>query len=221
MGEIRIGRMAVGMYQTNCYFVYREGENKAIVFDPGDHGDKIYEALKRSGLSVCAIMITHGHFDHIWGVDDLKKKADEERKEIGLEPIKVYANEAERKLLVDIESNVSMQMRRPCKLIADVYLEDLDEIEIEGMKVQMISTPGHTIGGCCYYFKEADILVCGDTLFLESVGRTDFPTGSMSELVRSVKEKLFVLPKETKVFPGHGDSTTIDHEMKYNPFCCE
>ena len=83
----------------------------------------------------------------------------------------------------------------------------------------MIATPGHTVGSCCYYFEEAGILVSGDTLFAESVGRSDLPTGSAAELVRSVKEKLFVLPEETKVYPGHGDVTSIGHEKQYNPFC--
>ena len=90
---------------------------------------------------------------------------------------------------------------------------------IADMTFQVIATPGHTAGGCCYYFKEAGFLVSGDTLFRDSVGRTDFPTGSMGTLVRSIKEKLFVLPDETKVYPGHGDNTTIGHEKIYNPFC--
>ena len=86
------------------------------------------------------------------------------------------------------------------------------------MTCKVIATPGHTAGGCCYYFEEAGFLLSGDTLFAESVGRTDFPTGSMSTLVRSVRERLFVLPDDTKVYPGHGESTTIGHEKEYNPF---
>ena len=95
---------------------------------------------------------------------------------------------------------------------------DGQEITLAGITLQVISTPGHTVGGCCYYVKEAGILISGDTLFAESVGRTDFPTGSMGTLVRSIKDKLFVLPDETRVYPGHGDSTTIGHEKEYNPF---
>ncbi|MDE6673678.1 MAG: MBL fold metallo-hydrolase, partial [Acetatifactor sp.] len=100
----------------------------------------------------------------------------------------------------------------------DEYLKDGQELTLADMHFQVIATPGHTIGSCCYYFPEAGFLVSGDTLFAESVGRTDFPTGSMSSIVRSIKEKLYVLPGETKVYPGHGDSTTIEHEMRYNPF---
>jgi glyoxylase-like metal-dependent hydrolase (beta-lactamase superfamily II) len=114
--------------------------------------------------------------------------------------------------------NVSKAMKRPCSLEADVYLKDGETMDIAGMHFRVITTPGHTAGSCCYYFEEAGFLLCGDTLFLESVGRTDFPTGSMSDLVRSAKEKLFLLPDDTKVYPGHGDATTIGHEKKYNPF---
>jgi glyoxylase-like metal-dependent hydrolase (beta-lactamase superfamily II) len=97
-------------------------------------------------------------------------------------------------------------------------VKDGQEIELAGMRIKVIATPGHTVGGCCYYFEEAGFLLAGDTLFAESVGRTDFPTGSMSTLVRSIQDKLFVLPEETKVYPGHGESTTIGHEKMYNPF---
>ena len=115
--------------------------------------------------------------------------------------------------------NVSAQAGRACETYADVYVKDGQEITIADMSFKVIATPGHTAGGCCYYFEEAGILMSGDTLFAESVGRTDFPTGSMGTLVRSIKEKLFVLPEETKVYPGHGERTTIGYEKKNNPFC--
>ena len=131
----------------------------------------------------------------------------------------MYACEAERELLKNPRMNVSEQAGRACSTYADIYVKDGQELELAGIKIRVIATPGHTEGGCCYYVEEAGILIAGDTLLQESVGRTDFPTGSMSTLVHSVQDKLFVLPDDTKVYPGHGDSTTIGHEKRYNPFC--
>lgn len=218
MAEIRIGRMVLGVCQTNTYFVYREGQKDAICIDPADKGEQIFEALERSGFCVRAVFLTHGHFDHILGCEGLLRAANERAADRGEEPVKLYACEQERVLLGDSRKNVSAQVSRPCTCDADVYVRDGEIIEAAGMTCRLIATPGHTEGGCCYYFEEAGLLVSGDTLFQESVGRTDLPTGSMSTLVRSVKEKLLILPEETLVYPGHGDSTTIGHEKKYNPF---
>ena len=219
MAEIKIGRMVMGSGQVNCYFLYREGSGDTVVVDPGDQGANIYNALRRNGFAVKAILLTHGHFDHIWGLDGLRDAVNAAAEADGGEPVKVYAGEQERELLRDVRLNVSEQAGRPCSTYADVYVKDGQELELAGIRIRVIATPGHTEGGCCYYVEEAGILVAGDTLFQESVGRTDFPTGSMSALVRSVQDKLFVLPDETRVYPGHGDSTTIGHEKKYNPFC--
>ena len=209
MGEIKIGRMVLGTCSTNTYFVYREGSQDAVVIDPADYGEHIYESLQKNGFQVAAILLTHGHFDHIWWCEKLR----------ALSGVKVYANEAERDLLGDARKNISAQAGRACTLHADEYLKDGDVLELAGITFQMISTPGHTPGGCCYYMEEAGMLICGDTLFEESVGRTDFPGGSMSTLVRSIKEKLFTLPDNTKCYPGHGGSTTIGYEKQNNPFC--
>ena len=219
MGEIKIGRMVLSVCQTNCYFLYMEGEHEAIVVDPADKGQNIYSALQKNGFRVAGILLTHGHFDHIWGLDALRDAANAAAEADGLEAVKAYAHEDERGLLKDVGMNVSEQAGRACSTYADVYVKDGQEITLAGMTCKVIATPGHTAGGCCYYFEEAGMLIAGDTLFAESVGRTDFPTGSMGTLVRSIREKLFVLPEDTKVYPGHGDSTTIGHEMKYNPFC--
>ena len=108
--------------------------------------------------------------------------------------------------------------RRACQVVPDVLFRDGEEFTLLGITGKVIATPGHTGGSCCYYFEEAGILIAGDTLFAESVGRTDLATGSMSALSRSIKERLFALPDETKVYPGHGESTTIGHEKQYNPF---
>lgn len=209
MSGLKIGRMVIGSVQTNCYFVYREEEKKVIVIDPADRGGMIFEKLSEKGFTVAGILLTHAHFDHIWGTNQLRELSD----------CKIYANEAEKVLCEDAEQNVSAQVGRPYTVIPDVYLRDGEEVTIADMTCKMIATPGHTIGSCCYYFEEDKILISGDTLFQESVGRTDLATGSMSVLSRSVKEKLFVLPEDVVVYPGHGDSTTIGHEKQYNPFC--
>ena len=208
MGNLKIGRLMLGICQTNCYFVYREGSKDVIFFDPADKGDYIYGTLAEKGFQVKGILLTHGHFDHIWGVNRLKE----------LSGAPLYAYEEEKILCEDAVTNVSDQVGRPYTVSPDRYLKDGEELTIADMTCKLIATPGHTVGSCCYYFKEADILIAGDTLFQDSVGRTDLATGSMSALVRSVRDKLFVLPEETKVYPGHGEATTIGHEKKYNPF---
>lgn len=216
---MKIGRMVLGTLQTNCYFLYRDGEKEAIVVDPADTGVNIYATLQRNGFRVAGILLTHGHCDHIWGVDALRDAANAAAESDGLDSVKVYAFEDEREVLKSTHFNLSDLLGRPFTSYADVYVKDGQEITIAGMTCKVVHTPGHTIGGCCYYFEEAGFLISGDTLFAESVGRTDFPKGSMSTLVRSIKDRLFVLPEETKVYPGHGDATTIGHEKKYNSFC--
>ena len=198
----------LGVCQTNCYFVYREGSSKVIFIDPADYGDQIFQAMKNNGFEVAAILLTHGHFDHIWGCSRLRQ----------LTSAPVYAYEGEEDVLLSSDLNVSAGAGRACTVKANTLLKDGEEVTIEGMTFKLIATPGHTKGSCCYYFEEANMLISGDTLFEESVGRTDLPTGSMSTLVRSVKDKLFELPDDVVVYPGHGDSTTIGHEKKYNPF---
>ena len=208
MADLKIGRMVIGSVQTNCYFVYREGSNDVIFFDPADKGDYIYETLKEKDLRVKGILLTHAHFDHIWGCNRLRE----------LSGAPLYAYEAEKVLCEDAVTNVSEQVGRPCTVIPDRYLKDGEEITIADITCKLIATPGHTVGSCCYYFEEAGMLISGDTLFQESVGRTDLATGSMSTLIRSIKDKLLVLPDETKVYPGHGDVTSIGYEKQYNLF---
>ena len=208
MSDLKIGRMVIGSVQTNCYFVYREGTSDVIFFDPADKGDYIYETLKDKGFNVKGILLTHAHFDHIWGCNKLRE----------LSGAPIYAYEAEKVLCEDAVTNVSEQVGRPYTVIPDRYLKDGEEITVADMTCRLIATPGHTVGSCCYYFEEDGLLIAGDTLFQESVGRTDLATGSMGTLVRSIKDRLFTLPDDTKVYPGHGDSTTIGYEKEYNPF---
>lgn len=208
MENVKIGKMTLGSCATNCYFLYTEEKKECIVVDPADQGERIYDALTAKGFTIVAIILTHGHFDHIWGVASMKEKSG----------VKVYAAEPEVELLGNPRMNISSQAGRACTVQPDEVFTDGQMVTIADMQFKVIFTPGHTKGSCCFYFEKEGFLVSGDTLFEESVGRTDFPTGSMSEIVRSITEKLYVLPEETKVYPGHGESTTIAHEKQYNPY---
>lgn len=202
----------VGMVQTNCYILYNEETKKGIIVDPGDDAEKLMSYIDKKELQIEAILLTHGHFDHIMAVPELKKRFG----------VPVYASEAEREVLGNPDANLSLYMGgRGISLEADNYLKDGETLTLLGEEVRCILTPGHTVGGMCYYFPKSGILFSGDTLFQESVGRTDFPGGSMKELVRSIREKLFPLAPATKVYPGHGLTTTIEIEKMFNPFAVE
>ena len=206
---LKIGKIVMGSVQTNCYFLYQENENKIIVVDPADRGEYLYNAFTEAGLEVAAILLTHAHFDHIWGCNKLRE----------FSGVQVFALEDERELCESAKLNVSEDVGRPYAVTVDWYLRDGEKVTIEGMEFTVIATPGHTQGSCCYYFENDKILVSGDTLFEGSVGRTDLPTGNGRTLINSLKNRLMVLPDDVNVFPGHGDSTTIGDEKKYNPFC--
>ena len=198
------------MASTNCYLIHQDTENasEVIIIDPADRGEYIYEKITEKGLKVAAIFLTHGHFDHLLGANKLRD----------LSGAKIYANALEKEICENPSKNISIEVGEPCSVKADEYLNDGDEITVAGFNIRMITTPGHTAGSCCYYFPDEGILLSGDTLFQESVGRTDFPTGSMPTLVKSIREKLFTLADETKVYPGHGEPTSISNEKEYNPF---
>lgn len=205
---IKVGHMALGMYQTNCYFLHNEDSSDVIVFDPADSGDYIYDSLKKNRLNVKAIVLTHGHFDHIYGVNKLRE----------LSGAKVYSYIGEAKLLEDENLNCSASVGRPAHVACDEYLHDGEEITLADMKFKTLYTPGHTEGSACYFFEEDKLLIAGDTLFCESIGRSDLPTGSGKSLIDSITNKLMVLPDDVTVYPGHGESTTIGNERAYNPF---
>ena len=208
MSEFVCDFCVVGQVQTNCFFFYNKKSGEGIVVDPGDEPEKILRYVREKSLKIQGILLTHGHFDHIMAVKALKKEW----------KVPVYASREERTVLENPQINLSVQMSKPISLSADYYLEDGEELELLGEKVKCILTPGHTCGGMCYYFPRQGVLFSGDTLFQESVGRTDFPTGSMGTLIRSVREKLLVLAPATKVCPGHGMMTSIENEKMYNPY---
>ena len=202
----------LGPVQTNCYFLFREDTKDCVIIDPAAEPDQIKDLIQELELKPKAILLTHGHFDHIMAVDAVRDQYQ----------IPVYAAEAERETLADESYNMAGMIGVSALSVqADHWLQDGDEIELLGQPVRCILTPGHTVGGMCYYFPQAAMLFSGDTFFHESVGRTDFPGGSMSVLIRSIREKLFVLPEAVQVYPGHGLVTSIQNEKMFNPFAVE
>ena len=206
---MKILNFVLGMVGTNCYLVVNEEEKQCILIDPAVYSGEIAEQIRREGLDLRAILLTHGHFDHIMGIDGFRKEFPE---------IPVYAHREEEALLKDASMNASLEFGRQYTFSGAAYAEDGDVLDLAGMQFRVIHTPGHTIGGGCYYLQEEKVLFSGDTLFRESIGRTDFPTGNGGQLMRSIREKLFTLPEETAVYPGHMERTTIGDEKKYNPY---
>lgn len=206
---MKIEKFVLGPVSTNCYIVSNEETKECFLVDMADCPPELEGHIRKSGLSVKAVLLTHGHFDHIMGLDRFLAEF----------PVPVYACAAEKELLGDARLNSSGGMfGHPYTFSGAEYVKDNDLLQIAGMQIQVLQTPGHTVGGCCYYIPEEGVLFSGDTLFCESVGRTDLPTGSMGSLIRSIREKLLVLPDETKVYPGHMCWTTVGNEKKFNPF---
>lgn len=197
------------MIGTNCYLVINEETKESVMVDPGAYPAKVKNAVKEQGLKLKAVLLTHAHFDHIMGLSDVMEDV----------KVPVYVEEADLPMMTDGESNLSSTyVRGGYRFEEAVPVSDGQQLEIARFQFRVIHTPGHTPGGCCYYMEQEGVLFSGDTLFQTSVGRSDFPGGSASALVRSVKEKLLVLPEETHVYPGHMEETTIGYEKLHNPF---
>jgi len=211
---MRINHYVVSMVQTNCYIVINVETRECFIIDPGASGKQLAEKIRQDNLTPVAVLLTHGHFDHAGGAKPLAE-------EFG---IKIYAHEAEADTLHDPQKNVSWMVGTKETYDADVFLKDEEVINLAGFEVKVLHTPGHTEGGCCYYIAEEGVVFSGDTLFAQSVGRTDFPGGSMSQIVRSIQKKLMILNEpgnlenDIMVYPGHNDPTTIETERMENPY---
>lgn len=208
MSKLKVNQYVVGPVQTNCYFAINDETKELIVIDPGASPKQLADRIRQEGCKPVAILLTHGHFDHATGAAELAEEFD----------IPIYAYEAEKETLEDENLNSSWMIGEQKTFHADIFLKDEQKLQLAGFTVRVLFTPGHTKGGCCYYFPYEDVVFSGDTLFCTSVGRSDLPGGSMSDLIRSIREKLMTLPERTTVYPGHNDVTTIENERMYNPY---
>ncbi len=208
MKNLDLQKCILGPVMTNCYFLKNKETGELLIVDPADQPRGIIDKIKEMQAKPVGILLTHGHYDHILAVEDIKK-------EYG---IPVYASAMERETLEKPMVNLSAFQGKAYSLKADVQLSDLEVFEAAGFSIQVIYTPGHTAGSCCYYLKEENVLFSGDMLFHGSVGRTDLPGGSTADIVKSLHRLLESLPEETEVYPGHDIATTIGYEKRYNPF---
>ena len=205
MGGLNIAVLELGALKANCYIISDPATNAAVIIDPADRSDIIIKKIGSLNVKPAAALLTHGHIDHMAAAAQVKAAFG----------IPVYAGAAEKNLLADIKLNGSAMFGAACTLNADIYVNG-DALDIAGIEVRVIGTPGHTAGSVCFYFQSGAFIVSGDTLFKGSVGRTDLPTGDFKSLARSIKETLFALPDDTVVYPGHGPATTIAFEKKHN-----
>ena len=206
--QTKVLRYIVGPVCTNCYLLVNEARQELLVFDPGDQAELLIRQIDQTQAKPIAILLTHGHFDHVMAVEEIKAHYE----------IPVYAHETERETLENPERNLCGMVGVRQQYHADRYVKDEEVLKLAGFTIRVFHTPGHTPGGVCYYLEDQKLLFSGDTLFQESVGRTDFPGGSMSELIRSIQEKLMPLPDDVTVYTGHDESTLIGYERMHNPY---
>ena len=212
--KIEVEKLVLGAVSTNVYLIFYNGN--CLIIDPSDEADRIISCIEERGAKPLAILITHGHFDHIMAAPKLSKKYG----------IKIYAGEADRQLLEDSKLNMGQRfLGEDFTMEADIYLKGGDELEFEGFKLKVIYTPGHTVGSISFYsddlleneaFKK--VIFTGDSLFAGSIGRVDFPTGNEATMRRTLEEVFKKMKPDTVVFSGHGAATTIERELAHNPY---
>ncbi len=196
-----------GFLENNNYLLIDEVSKEAVLIDCTENSEKIGIMLKETGAKLKYLLLTHGHFDHVMGVNSLRNDYD----------CKVLINEADVPLL-NTMSEHAMNFGLKAEGIAKVdgYLKDEEVIKLSNIEIKVIFTPGHTKGGVCFLI--GDKLFSGDTIFYESVGRTDLPGGNFQELVNSIQSRIFALDENVKIYPGHGICTTVGHEKINNKF---
>lgn len=203
---MKVIRIPVGPLGTNCYLIYDENKKEGIVVDPGADGDKITDIIKSNGINIKYIIFTHVHFDHILAFYDVKS---------AFPDAKLILCEKEKDALKDDKKSLIRFARKEYPQIEyDILVSDGDKIEFGDEFFTVIETPGHTEGSMSLYSE--GILISGDTLFKYSIGRCDFPTGSLEKETNSIINILFKLPDDTVVYPGHGEATNIAFEKEHN-----
>ena len=195
-----IKAIPAGIYDANCYIVMDEKTKDAVVLDPGGDGEMLERAIKDMGANVKSILFTHGHMDHVGGVEYLSDKLN----------VPFYISKIDEEYM-EKDNYVFGSIRK-----ANGYLEDGNDLSFGSLNIKVIATPGHTKGGLCFLIE--DKLFTGDTLFQGSIGRTDFIGGSFPEIINSIKTKLLPLGDEIEVYPGHGPKSSIGYEKGYNMY---
>lgn len=206
---MRITNLPSGALQANTYLAVDEKTNEGFIVDPGGYNKVLTKEVRDNDVKIKYIILTHGHSDHICGVNEHKAEFPD---------AKIVAYKDEEAMLENPNLNQSPGFGVPYSTKADILVSDGDELKVGDVTLKFIHTPGHTEGGMCIYVKEAKALFSGDTLFRQSIGRTDFPGGSYKEIMDSIRKKLFLLPDDTNVFPGHMGTTSISFEKENNPF---
>jgi glyoxylase-like metal-dependent hydrolase (beta-lactamase superfamily II) len=201
--------LPVGILQCNCSIFGDEQSREALVVDPGDDIARVLAVVKRHGLTVKAIVITHAHIDHIGGAQKLKQATGA--------PVYMNPDDAELQEMMDVQAGW-LGVRPPEQVEIDAPANDGDRLVVGATEFHVLHTPGHTQGSISLWIPSERKLVAGDTLFRDSIGRTDLPGGDGRQILQSIYDKLLPLPDDTMVIPGHGDNTTIGREKQFNYF---